>query len=141
MPKTYKTCEVMKMLTENPKLKFVTNNGFEYTMSVDGGYFYFEVFDNNGEYVNPEKYAGGRFNGNVEPNLVWTLVQEPVPFMEAAKAYHEGKAIRCEIECKAFTYKKSKYNEWLSMEAICGKAKYLGVSVKEILYGRWYIEE
>lgn len=132
MPKTYETWEVMKMLTENPKLKFTANSGLEYTMGVDEGYFYFKVFDNNGEYVNPDKYAGERFNGNIEVDSVWTLMQEPVPFMEAVKAYKEGKTIWC--ECKNSPtryYKQSKFD---------ARGRFI-IFTDHVLEGKWFIEE
>lgn len=65
----------------------------------------------------------------------WEEVKEPVSFMEAIKALDVGKAIYCEIDNRKFTYKRPRtyITEIRSEEAG-------GISVKEILEGKWYIE-
>lgn len=135
MPKTYKTWEVIKMLTENPELKFVVDCGIKYKMSVNEGYFQFEVFNNNGTRINPIKYAGGGFNGNIETDTEWELVQEPIPFIEAIKSYSKGKTIKCELPWMITIYK----NQGLHNSPLYdnnGRA----LSFIEILEGKWYIE-
>jgi len=67
--KAYKTWEVIKMLTENPTLKFRKNYSCTIMQSEDG-----HIVDGNGE---------------------WVLVQEPVDFMTVVKS---GKKIKVKHE-------------------------------------------
>ena len=65
----------------------------------------------------------------------WELVQEPVSFMEAVKAYAEKKTIKC----------ISKYGE-REYHYCCtntGMVDNIGsaMSPEEILHGKWYIED
>jgi hypothetical protein len=122
--KTYKTWEVLKAVTENNKLTFAREDG--QTVKVekldDGIYF---VWEPGRKYLSPTD--------------IWTLVQEPVPFMEAVKAYAEGKTIRCEIDDNiAKYYPTSKLG---SLGYFLKTRLGYAVTTGEILNGKWYIED
>jgi hypothetical protein len=68
----------------------------------------------------------------------WELIQEPVDFLTAVKAYSEGKTIRCELNGMVpQTYKPLNFGEYKSMKSQINSA----ISAKEILYGTWTIVE
>ena len=125
--KTYKTWEVIKMITENPKLKFRT-----YCSDVfkdENGYIVFENID-----------CIDGFDGNFKGNEEWILVQEPVSFMEAVQS---GKKIKVEHEAiKHFELKCT--SEYLTLFVVVEElAKNLdSISLREIITeGKFYIEE
>jgi hypothetical protein len=80
------------------------------------------------------------FHGTL--NDQWTLLPEPpkeVPFMEAVKAYSEGKTIYCKVSNLTFTYyEKHDYNGCYQLLA---EESMGGLSAKEILEGIWIIKE
>lgn len=76
--KTYKTWEVYKMLTENPNLKFKDQAG--YYLVIEDDFFTLKDVDN----YEVDYVANGI-------NDIWTLVQEPLSFMEAVES---GKKIK-----------------------------------------------
>lgn len=125
--KTYKTWEVIKMITENPNLKFRT-----YCSDVfksENGYIVFENID-----------CIDGFDGNFTGNEEWTLVQEPVDFMTAVKS---GKKIKVEHEAiKHFELKCT--SEYLTLFVVVEElAKNLdSIGLREIITeGKFYIEE
>jgi hypothetical protein len=131
--KKYKTSEVIAMLEENPKLKF--KNGA------------------TALYVNASGYLEGENNGkcSLDGNIKifihkhdigifktdeWELIQQPIPFLEAVKAYAAGKkTIRCEssIGIKRYEYQGISNSPILDE---LGNA----VSHLEILQGTWFVE-
>jgi len=72
--KTYKTWEVIKLLTENKQLKFNLTNGPHIAISMS---------DNN--YITLEGIDGSKIStgGNISINDIWELEQQPVNFIEA----------------------------------------------------------
>ena len=87
--KSYKTWEVIKMLTENPKLKFQDN--YKQEISIINGTLSYEKTKspfvlNIVNYVNENNSTT---IGTIEV-LKWNLVQEPVPFMEAIAHMQKG---------------------------------------------------
>ena len=128
--KKYKTWEVIKMLTENPKLKFEARNDIGTILKNENrGVRFYE----NGE--NVQRYG-------VMIYEEWTLVQESVSFMEAIKAYHEGKPVRCELEGEInfkdrFKRSVGENSGGYDVENIFGVA----IGTREILEGKWFIEE
>ena len=67
-------------------------------------------------------------------NTKFIPIQKPVPFMEAVKAFSEGKVIECELNTEKFVY-GYKYKKQLI------DSNKLAVSINEILNGKWYIKE
>ena len=84
-------------------------------------------FDDGG--INFEASRSG-----INLNSEWELVQQPIPFMEAVKAYSEGKTIRCESDCGSWQYKKEFSDE-------IKDTKHTAISTHEILEGTWYVED
>jgi hypothetical protein len=73
----------------------------------------------------------------------WELIQQPVPFIEAVKAYSEGKTIRCELQDRKHTYRPNEHTR-LARDygyEFKGAVLNVGVSTKEIIEGQWFIEE
>jgi hypothetical protein len=135
--KKYKTWEVIKMLTDNPKLRF-KNERMKGILGVGVSHeiiwLHYETNDENRKFTmahNPDsEYAKG--------NLIdeWTLVQQPIPFLEAVKAYAEGKTtIRCKssIGTKRYKYQGCTNSPMLDENGIA-------VSHLEILEGTWFVE-
>jgi hypothetical protein len=119
--KKYSTGEVITMLELNPKLEFrcVKGNTGEYeTISVNHGRMCW-----GGDNRYPLFIV-------VEKPLEWELIQQPIPFMEAVKAYSEGKAIRCEWN--------GGYKEYLPCGLKCVNTTF---AANDILNGKWYIKE
>ena len=114
-PKTYKTSEMIAMLEENPKLKFKCVNTDSF----------FEVFVMNKKIII-RKENGKTDNGFCTIDR-WQLIEEPkeVTFLEAVKAYNEGKKIRSVSGNNEFTYERK-----LSVGM---------VSMTEILNAKWFI--
>lgn len=123
--KTYKTWEVIKMLSENPNLKFRT-----YCSDVfksENGYIVFENID-----------CIDGFDGNFTGNEEWTLIQEPVDFMTAVKS---GKKIKVEhLNAEGFEFSNKYETLFVIFEEL---GKHLdSISIREILTeGKFYIEE
>jgi hypothetical protein len=130
MSKKYKTSEAIAMLEQNPNLKFMDVDGSILSLSRYGYLFRNHPEDKDGVGCNG-------IDGNIKPNTAWELIQQPVDFLTAVKAYAEGKTIRCE-RCTTIT----KYNpngeytydlnDTRTQRAICAD---------EIINGRWYVEE
>lgn len=89
------------------------------------------------------RWESGHEYLNVEKDR-FILYQEPKPvsFMEAVKAYAEGKSIRCECDDRVYFYKAHEYsNSFYEMTSMFNGHISGGLSVKEILEGKWFIEE
>jgi hypothetical protein len=132
--KKYKTWEVIKMLEQNPSAEFKCQYGQK--IGIKEGIL---KWDTGALFkINIEGYADEsmRTAGTLD-RFEWELIQPSVSFMEAVKAYSEGKTIRCEINAEKYIYKplgEDCYNAVKDDENIA-------VSAKEILEGRWYVEE
>ncbi|MFR4584670.1 hypothetical protein [Clostridium cadaveris] len=123
--KTYKTWEVIKMLSENPNLKFRT-----YCSDVfksENGYIVFENID-----------CIDGFDGNFTGNEEWTLIQEPVDFMTAVKS---GKKIKVEHILASHLDITKKYLTLKNLlDTLC--YSYPSDAICDILTeGKFYIEE
>ena len=117
--KTYRTWEVIKLLTENEELKFNLINGPHITISMS---------DNN--YIMLNGSDGGKISavGNISINDLWELEQQPVTFMEAINSKGMIKAEDWE------KYKTIKYVlEYLS-------DGFLKPSL-DCINGKWFIKE
>ena len=147
----YKTSEAIAMLEKNPMAKLTTTlSGNKYELLVDGknnNYFVFNVYTKNGEKISSST-GGGGFNYNIPTDLKWELIQQPVDFLTAVKAYSEGKTIRCE--------RNGRIEGWLIPDM--AKSKIVGekcwvklflnptkmdrnLSTTNILQDSWYVEE
>lgn len=122
--KTYKTWEVIKMITENPKLKFKNYLGEEMVYALN----YIRFF-RNGENVSLYGIAGDE---------EWTLMQEPVDFMTAVKS---GKRIKIEHELINHLDIFTEYN--CLDDALNELVSYCNaLDTKKVLTeGKFYIEE
>lgn len=129
--KKYKTWEMVKAITENPRLKFK-------------GYLYIDNIKTNRPVyvtVNGDNGIVDQLENEFRIDEEWELVQQSVPFMEAVKAYAEGKTIECEIEDRKHVYKPNAHTQ-LARDygyELKGAVIGLGVSTTEILKGTWYI--
>jgi hypothetical protein len=137
--KKYKTWEVIKMLTENNKLKFRTVDN--YTLA-NNGYGLLQAYSNAGKQID--------WSGNIQLKDEWTLVQQPVSFMEVLKS---TKAIRVEDEF-INTLEANECDKEFLDDLLRGEFKtlddllyYLSFYADEkelrdiLLNGKWYIEE
>jgi hypothetical protein len=128
-PATLTTWEMIKALTENPKLKAKSEMGnIIFTKECcDKRYFYCE-----GELKSQPISQHG---SNLPIDGKWTLIQpepSPVPVLEAAKAYKEGKTITCEWMGRKYTYNPSDSSCFIDNKGT-------SVCVGEILDGIWHI--
>ena len=122
--KKYKTWEVYEKLTVNKSLKFRrVSDGKEYRM-------------NDFDSLLPSKVIAGETCCWQGIKLLdeWELIQQPVDFLTAVKAYSKGKTIRCEIgeETRIYDYKVG-----YGMTNI----NHYAITVGEILNGTWYVED
>jgi hypothetical protein len=127
----YRTWEVLEALSKNPELKFVRKavrcNENDVEILVDNGAVKTEFGHNPLLICNLLKWE-------------WELIQQPVPFMEAVKAYSEGKTIRC--ECNCFTAPVvCIYTIRGGNGAMFEDENNHVLTTGEILHGKWYIEE
>jgi hypothetical protein len=128
--KKYKTSEAIAMLEKNPELRFKDGDGA--ILQADNRLYLKRVHPTKPDYAS---FNG--IDGNVRTSDTWELIQQPIPFIEAVKAYSEGKTIRCESECGIWRYKK---------ETGTGHMWDIGkpdsvITSTEILEGRWYVED
>ena len=134
--KEYKTWEAIKMLSENPELKFESEDNelnIKQTLFVNElGYL---EMNNEG--------CSNEIVGNLEVNDLWTLVQRPVKVMDAIKSYHEGQSIYCILKSGTYVYKPciehklANYLEGYTLDDDWDNA----MSTDELLNGIWYIGE
>lgn len=123
--KTYKTWEVIKMLTENSKLKFkrVTDNP---NNKLD----LYSISKGNGNAISWMSMA--QIDICVEDE--WEISEKLVDFIDTVKSFKSGKTIRCDFNGWSYTYKP----DGNAKELIDGNNQ--PVSTDEILNGKWYIE-
>ena len=102
-----KLWEVIKALTEDPTKRFETklaSKGWTACMRVDTGfsrYFKFEVF--NGKRLVDQSRDGGAFNGNVELDLDWQLVRQPVTWNDNHKFMFKGIPLKPELDPEVYS--------------------------------------
>ena len=129
--KKYKTWELLKMAEERE---------YGFNKSAGGKLKY---RDSNGNIVVFDRNAWGKglFLGNGFPlklalvNTEWELVQQPVDFLTAVKAYSEGKTAECECEDMEKRIYEPKTYKTSTMKDQYGD----NPSIKEMLEGKWYI--
>lgn len=123
-----KTWEMIKELTENPNKKFrATNKNYPIDRNTI-------VSVSDGDIVFKNTIMGAV--KLISLLTVFEEVKEPVSFMEAIKSLDEGKTVYCEVDNRKFTYKQPKHilPKFVQKKLGC-------ISIKEILEGKWYIEE
>ena len=124
--KTYKTWEVIKMLTENENLKFKNISPVTVTLFVG----------NNG-FLDGECDGHRGATGNVQLNGEWALVQQPVSFMEAME--HLKKGGIAEYEGYAYFFSDGTlYNGNFKGNERTGCAGYFR---KSLMHNKWYLRE
>jgi hypothetical protein len=128
MSKKYLTSEAIAMLEKNPKA--ILDNEI-YWITVKDNHVR-ASFDKGNTWVN--------WYGSMQP-YEWELIQQPVDFLTAVKAYSEGKTIRCELKGEITVYRPSfkSLKQRLMFELKGGHTR--TVDADEILNGTWYIEE
>ncbi|MEY7998646.1 hypothetical protein AB8U03_00270 [Clostridium sp. Mt-5] len=70
-------------------------------------------------------------------NSKFRLVNEPVDKMTAFKAFSEGKSIYCLLRGSRYDYKPDLVSQFVELRTQADEP----ISVQEILYGKWFIEE
>jgi hypothetical protein len=139
MSKKYKTSEAIAMLEKNQKLRFVVSDD-----PLASGHKFLTVGASKRLECTTTKFS---LNNEVFLDTEWELVQQPVSFMDAVKAYSEGKTIRCEFigyNGKKYTTiyddkkENSKYNQLVDNNSDVVSDP---VCCEEILNGTWYVEE
>jgi hypothetical protein len=134
--KGYKTWEVIKMLEENPKLKFESEDNelnFKLTLFITE-YGYLEM-DN--------KACSNDVLGNLSVNSLWTLVQQLVNPMQAIKALHEGNSIYCILKGDTYVYEASMGHKCIGRldGYTLDDDSDMVMTTDELLNGTWYIGE
>lgn len=118
-----KLWEVMRLLEEDPTKRFETklaSKGWTACMRVDTGHFKFEVF--NGKILVDDARMV-----NVELDLDWQPVRQPVTWQEAIQAWGAGRIVSVEVGgCK---YK------------LTHEDSIFGLSERMINLGTWYMED
>jgi hypothetical protein len=120
--RTYKTWEVVKMLNENPKLRFEAKIYKDCTVAM-------WIDKNDGDLLANEIKSAPDFPCTNKEwlNAKWTLVKTPVTWQEALQALLDGRKVRC--ECK----------KCLSGKVSC-IYPYMGdICVNGLKHGQWFI--
>jgi len=121
--KTYSTKEVLNELCDNTNLSF----------KLQGSNNRFLKVSKNGFFVIMLNDEERRFDGNVRITDIWTLVQQPVTFMDAIRAFDNGKIIKSvNIEFESIYSREN--NDLIDQDNE-------SISAGEILSATWYIEE
>jgi hypothetical protein len=96
---------------------------------------------NETDVINVEKgkvYYNKIYELNISQNTELEEIQQPIPFLEAVKAYSEGKTIRCEWKGRSQNW-ASKYkngSQYMGIKECDG-----AICPEEILNGTWYLED
>ncbi len=117
---TYKTWEVVKILMENPRLRFEAKiNKKKSNMWIDtDGDLVMDVVKTAPDYP---------ITDNEWLNAEWQLIETPVTWQEALQAWAEEKTVIC------------KFND-INEEYICLSNDYdTHLTRYQILYGQWFI--
>lgn len=122
--KKYKTWEAIKMMTENPVLRFRYSCELSLGEKVE-----VEIFVDNYRLIN--------FNcAYLDPEFEWEIVLEPIEFRKAVEAFNKGYIICCKMGKDRVT----SYNPKKVTDSLNGNTG-ASISVEEILKGQWFIDE
>jgi hypothetical protein len=127
----YTLAQMIDKLGRNPNLKFQFVEDEIYKENGNGIVI---ALDEDGRVINE---AGRPILSNFSLSSKFRLVNEPVSVKEAFKAFEQGKAIYCILLDKKYEY-SSEISGLLESKTRHG---FMGISVEEILYGKWFIEE
>lgn len=121
---TYKTWEVVKILMENPRLRFEAKiNKKKSNMWIDTeGDLVMDVVETAPDYS---------ITDNEWLNAEWQLIETPVTWQEALQAWAEGKTIRCKCFDQDFGIEEYQIRT--------GVHTCVTLSRKGLLYGQWFI--
>ena len=113
-----KFSQAMAKLEENRKLKF-TDSRKEVEIYVDEVGFLMA------------RYLGQSpgFSGNIEFHNKWELIQEPVDFTTAFKAWQEGKVVSLEVDDDPSRHKQVR-KDYCTMN----------FNMRDVESGKWYVE-
>jgi len=131
-----KNWEVIKALYENPRLQF-KNKRFGGVLGYDenGHLAWLSGVPKVGEIFTIHYNPGHPFaTGNYDDD--WELVPQPVPFLEAVKAYSEGKT----VECKSKGFGTRVYEPGVNHPYAMIDQSDTAVTAHEILHGEWLIK-
>lgn len=126
--KQYKGWEIAKMICEG-KLK--DGDTIQNEMNIK-----FKISDESlifdGDFGTNRKGHEAFSSWLSNKSSLFKIIQQPVSFVEAIKAYSTGKNIRCEYEGNSCFY-----NTGITLVDSKGRP----ILTREILGGKWYIEE
>lgn len=132
-----KVYEVMKLAAENPqeyegkRYKVVNGSPLE-----NGSQIFYECVICKGSFKSPSKslYLAAFNDAQLEE------IPQPVSFMEAVKAYSEGKTVKCHIEGTTYLYDYFSKSNAYEFNFFIGGDGHV-VACREILRGTWYIKD
>ena len=132
--KKYSTSEAIAMLEKNPKLVFED----EVRVCGDiGTGKRVRMWVNSCHEIKIDGVSVGVRYG-LNTNDEWELIQQPIPFMEAVKAYSEGKTIRCERRNMSFKFDpRGNISKLNIFETDNGAI----LSCIDVIEGTWYVED
>jgi len=143
----YKAYDLMKAAAENPKeCEGRRYKVLSYAVDSNGRKITELKINEEGEFVSNDGWQVYIKNDTILEEIPPEPEPKPVPFMEAVKAYSEGKTIRCEV-VPSVTNQVYEYEPFGNGIELHGYklATYKGsgtpVTTKEILEGKWFIEE
>jgi hypothetical protein len=114
--------------------KFERNPDLKFKFVYEGTEGQVIILDEIGRVVNEEgKSILSCFNLNSK----FSLVNEPVDKMEALKAFSMGKTIYCSYANNKYEYIPCHDSEFTALKNKFDEP----ISIEEILYGEWFIEE
>lgn len=118
--------------------KFERNHSLKFKYVNEMGLDYGNIhLSGDGHIVNE---VGTPILSNFTLDSKFRLVNEPVSVKEALKAAEDGKTIICELG--DFIAKYHVVNDGSAFSKICDTRKSADpVSLQELLYGKWFIEE
>jgi hypothetical protein len=121
--RTYKTWEIIKMLSENPNLRFKAMPYSEAKTFFDEACLVNGVLCWGGNKAYPLQISIGKYD------IDWKLIETPVTWHEALQAWAEGKTVICKL---------NDINEEYS--EICFSNDYdTPLTRHQILYGQWFV--
>ena len=127
-----KFSEAIAKVEQNRELKFEAYSAYcshYYVLGASkSGYYNLDVYNGKGGDLHSVGTGAGRFNGNIDLNMDWQQVQEPVDFMTAVNS---GKMMRPADGSHGFM----RLNSWLYSLQQSGKERVL-----ELINGLWEIE-